>query len=329
MILTNAKIGRISGASTTSGEDQVCRGGRLCPALAIILKGQYLTQTSRFDPDQSRTLRLAAIAAAESVATQLKDAFRSDMDIEFKRDRRDVVTAHDKAAEAAICAYLLAAEPDSCFVGEEGGVQGTGRIQWFIDPIDGTANFVRGMPSWCISIGAVCDDQIVAGAIVDPMGSNVFSADLKGAYHGDAPMRSQGTSDEGLATILCSYPSARDLVQDGRDVALDRFAGLVETYSAVRRIGSAALGLAHVAAGWADGAANFSINAWDITAGILILRQAGGQFLPLAVSSMPKGAPDHEYSAYVAIGAGVACPELIRVAQQITDQRRNLNKDTT
>jgi myo-inositol-1(or 4)-monophosphatase len=248
------------------------------PGSDYFWKGICLTRLSSLDHGQSRALRLAAIAAAKSVAPQLKDAFRSDMDIEFKKDRRDIVTAHDKAAEVAICAHLSAAVPDSSFVGEEGGVHGAGGIQWFIDPIDGTANFARGLPSWCISIGAVCEDQILAGAIVDPMGGNVFSADLMGAYHGDAPLRSHGTSDEGLATILCSYPSARDMLQDGRGVALDRFGGLVETYSAVRRIGSAALGLAHVAAGWADGAANFSINAWDITAGILILRQAGGRF---------------------------------------------------
>ncbi|MDG2403408.1 MAG: inositol monophosphatase family protein [Paracoccaceae bacterium] len=269
-------------------------------------------------------MRLAAIAAAESVVPQLKDAFRSNMDIEFKRDRRDIVTVHDKTAEVAICAHLSAAVPDSSFVGEEGGVWGAGRIQWFIDPIDGTANFARGLPSWCISIGAVCEDQIVVGVIVDPMGGNVFSADLMGAYHDEVPLWSNGTSDEGLATILCSYPSARDIVQDGRDVALDRFGELVETYSAVRRIGSAALGLAHVAAGWADGAANFSINAWDITGGILILRQAGGQFLPLEVRLMPAGAPDHTYPAYVALGAGAECPRLIAMAAEIADQRRRM-----
>ncbi|TNF19061.1 MAG: inositol monophosphatase [Rhodobacteraceae bacterium] len=278
--------------------------------------------TQDFDPAQARALRLAAIAAAQSVAPQLQAAFRAEMDIEFKRDRRDIVTAHDKAAEVGICAHLADTVPDSSFVGEEGGVQGSGRIQWFIDPIDGTANFARGLPSWCISIGAVCDDRIVAGAIVDPMGGNVFSADLDGAYHGEAPLRAGGTADEGLATVLCSYPSARDLVQDGRDLALERFAGMVETYSAVRRIGSAALGLAHVAAGWADGAANFSINAWDITAGILILRQAGGRFVPLDLKALPAGTPDHLHSGYVALGAGVECPALIDMARAIAGQRR-------
>ena len=270
---------------------------------------------------QSRDLRMAAIAAAQSVAPQLKHAFRSDMAIEFKQDRRDIVTAHDKAAEIGICAHLSTSVPDSAFVGEEGGVQGEGRIRWYIDPIDGTANFARGLPSWCISIGAVCDDQIVAGAIVDPMGGNIFSADLAGAYHGTQPLKSNAASDEGLATILCSYPSARDLVQDGRDIALDRFATLVETYSAVRRIGSAALGLAHVAAGWADGAANFSINAWDITAGILILRQAGGRFVPLDVKPMPTDTPDFMYPAYVALGAGGDCPTLRSVANAIASDR--------
>lgn len=280
-----------------------------------------MTHSDRPDDALSTELRHAAIAAAQCVEPQLRDAFRSAMEVEFKRDRRDIVTAHDKAAEVAICAHLQAAVPDSCFVGEEGGVQGSGSIQWFIDPIDGTANFARGLPSWCISIGAVIDDRIVAGAIVDPMGGNVFSADLAGAYHGTRPMRSNATPDEGLATILCSYPSARDLKRDGRDIALDRFGKLVETYSAVRRIGSAALGLAHVAAGWADAAANLSINAWDVTAGILILRQAGGRFVPIEASPVPEGAPDHMFPAYVALGAGTGCRTLHEIVETIAADR--------
>ena len=286
-----------------------------------------MTHSKIIDAGRSADLRHAAISAAQCVEQQLTEAFRSAMDIEFKRDRRDIVTAHDKAAEVAICAHLEAAVPDSCFVGEEGGAQGSGRIQWFIDPIDGTANFARGLPNWCISIGAVVDDRIVAGAIVDPMGGNVFSADLAGAYHGERPLKSNATPDEGLATILCSYPSARDLKLDGRDIALDRFGVLVETYSAVRRIGSAALGLAHVAAGWADAAANLSINAWDVTAGILILRQAGGQFLPIDVRPMPEGTPDHKYPAYVALGAGTECPTLVEVTHTIAADRRSTHQD--
>ncbi|WP_112322205.1 inositol monophosphatase family protein [Oceanibium sediminis] len=286
-----------------------------------------MTHSPTIDVARSTELRHAAIAAARSVEAPLVEAFRSAMSIEFKRDQRDIVTAHDKAAEVTICAHLKAAVPDSAFIGEEGGVQGNGSVQWYIDPIDGTANFARGMPSWCISIGAVCNGQIVAGAIVDPMGGNVFSADLAGAYHGDKPLRSKATPDEGLATLLCSYPSARDLKIDGRDIALDRFGVLVETYSAVRRIGSAALGLAHVAAGWADASANFSINAWDVTAGILILRQAGGHYQPINMGTLRDGTADYMYPAYIALGAGTQCSTLVGIAQDIASNRSETVQD--
>jgi myo-inositol-1(or 4)-monophosphatase len=280
-----------------------------------------MTQHTATDEDQSVFLRQTAISAAQSVENQLVHAFRSAMDLEFKVDRRDIVTVHDKAAELAICSYLKARVPDSSFIGEEGGRKGDGAIHWYIDPIDGTANFARGLPNWCISIGAVCEGRIVAGAIVDPMGGNVFSADLVGAYLGDAPLRSVANQDEGLATLLCGYPSARDIVLDGRVTSLDRFGALVETYSAVRRSGSAALGLAHVAAGWADAAAGFSISPWDVTAAILILRQAGGRYIPFGYGETPDGAADYLYPAYVGIGAGTECPTILGVASSIASGR--------
>ena len=280
-----------------------------------------MTLPSATDTDQSVFLRETAVSAAQHVQDQLISAFRSTMEIEFKKDRRDIVTAHDKAAEIAICSHLQARVPDSAFVGEEGGRQGEGSIHWYIDPIDGTANFARGLPSWCVSIGAVRNDEIVAGAIVDPMGGNVFSADLNGAYHGNDPLRSSAHPEEAMATILCSYPSARDIKQDGREIALDRFGTLVETYSAVRRNGSAALGLAHVAAGWADAAAGFSISPWDVTAAIMILRQAGGSYVPVGFGQTP-GSADHLFPGYVAVGAGATYPTLSGVAADIAAGRQ-------
>ena len=195
-------------------------------------------------------------------------------------------------------------------------------MKWLIDPINGTANFTRGLPNWCISIGAVFEDRIIAGVIVDPIGCNVFSADLIGAYHNNTNLKSTGIRDEKLSTILCSYPSAQDLIKDGSNTALERFGELVETFSAVRRVGSAALNLAYVAAGWADGAANFSVNAWDITAGILILRQAGGHFFPLNMGFTDKHTPDYKHSGYVALANGADCPKLISIAMEIASQRR-------
>ena len=270
---------------------------------------------------EAATLREVAIEAALSVRDPLLTAFRSAMEIDYKVDLHDLVTRHDREAEATIRAFILERVPDSTVVGEENGLSGAGPIAWYVDPIDGTANFARGLSSWCVSVGAVADHTIVAGAIVDPVGGNVFSADLDGAWRNGLPLRSRAEPDEQRATLITGYPVSRDFRLDGRDRALANFGELVETFSTVRRPGSAALSIAQVAAGWADAACGFGVNPWDVTAAILILRQAGGHYRPLGQGKVPPGAPDHVCPGYVAIGAGGRYPTLDRVADSISEAR--------
>jgi myo-inositol-1(or 4)-monophosphatase len=243
------------------------------------------------------------------------------MAIDFKADLHDPVTRHDREAEAAIRGFLLERVPDSTVVGEEDGASGAGRIAWYVDPIDGTANFARGLASWCVSVGAVAGEAIVAGAIVDPVGGTIFSADLGGAWLDDRPLRSRAVADERKAALITGYPVARDFRLDGRDAALRTFGTMVETFSTVRRPGSAALSIAHVAAGWADAACGFGVNPWDVTAAILILRQAGGRYRPLSQGKVPPGAPAHLCPGYVATGAGGGYPTLDRLADGISEGR--------
>ena len=270
---------------------------------------------------EAAALRAIAIEAALSVREPLLAAFRSAMTIDYKADLHDLVTRHDREAEAAIRSFLLARVPDSTVVGEEAGSSGAGRIAWYVDPIDGTSNFARGLGSWCVSVGAVSGDAIIAGAIVDPVGGNVFSADLGGAWLDETPLRSRGVADERTAVLITGYPVERDFRLDGRDAALGSFGTLVETFSTVRRLGSAALSIAQVAAGWADAACGFGVNPWDVTAAILILRQAGGQYRPLGQGKAPPGAPAHLCPGYVAAGAGARYPTLDRVADGISEGR--------
>jgi len=230
------------------------------------------------DSTYSAELCSAAAEAARLVADDLRAAFRSTMTVEFKRDQHDPVTEHDRRAEEAIAKSLLARVPGSGIVGEEDGAQpGTGGVTWYVDPIDGTANFARGLAFFCTSIGAVLDGRIVAGAILDPMAGHLFTADLSGAWLNGEPLRSTGHRDEAEALLITGYPSARDVATDGAD-GLARFGDLVTSYGTLRRSGSAALSLAHVAAGWIDAAMGTSVNAWDICAGQLIVEQAGGHY---------------------------------------------------
>ncbi|MBY3022212.1 inositol monophosphatase [Rhizobium leguminosarum] len=270
---------------------------------------------------RSRRLMEIAKGAAVAVREPLLQAFRSNIDVDYKVDLHDVVTIHDKRAEATIRAYILEHEPNSAIMGEEGGQTGSGGIQWYVDPIDGTANFARGLAFWCVSIAAVIGGEVVAGAIFDPVSGMMFTADLAGADLNDRPLRSRAVAEEAHATLITGYPVARDFRLDGREIALANMGELVETFSTLRRPGSAALSIAHVAAGWVDAAAGFGVNAWDVAAATLILKNAGGRYEPLTLGKVPVGAADFLCPGYVATGEGAHYPTLERVARSICENR--------
>lgn len=248
---------------------------------------------------ESRALRETAVRAASGVGDQLRAAFRAPMERDFKRDAHDIVTAHDRAAERAITAELLAADGDAMIVGEEGGTRGSGRVQWHVDPIDGTSNFARGLAYWCVSVAAVVDGRVVAGAVFDPVAGNMFSADLTGAWLGDEPLVSRAASREIDATLVSSFPNPKDTWLFGEG-AFEAQARLVGSFQAVRNLGSGALNLAHVAAGWADATMGFYTNSWDIAAGGFILERAGGRITGLAGGEDLR--PFHRAPDYYAVG---------------------------
>lgn len=235
---------------------------------------------------ESRHLTDVAVAAATLVADDLLHAFRSPMMVDVKRDDHDPVTVHDRRAEERIAEHLLGALPDSMMIGEEHGVRGAvqdgpraGQVAWHVDPIDGTANFCHGVAFFATSIGAVLDGQVVAGAICAPALGQVFSADIDAAYVDGQRLRSRGARQESAALMITGYPSARetgDLTAYGR---------LLAGYQTVRRTGSAALGLAHVAAGWADAALGTTVHSWDVCAGLLLVERAGGRYRPLRLGT--------------------------------------------
>jgi myo-inositol-1(or 4)-monophosphatase len=262
-----------------------------------------------------------AEAACRLVGPALLAAFRSQMQIDFKVDRHDPVTEHDRAAEAAIRDFIFREVPDSTFMGEEGGSVGTGPVRWFVDPIDGTANFARGIAFWCVSVGAVIGDQVVAGAIYDPVADNMFTGSAAGAFLNGHPMQSHAVPDEQHAVVITGYPVTRDFRLDGKDLALHRFGRMTETFATLRRPGSAALSIAHVAAGWADAAAGFGVNPWDVTAAIAILRQAGGSYHPHSLGKVAPDAAAFLHPGYVALGAGADYPVLTGIAADISAGR--------
>lgn len=267
---------------------------------------------------ESVRLRGVAIDAARSVGPQLLAAFRSTMRKEFKRDVHDIVTVHDRAAERIIVSAIRQAEPDSAIVGEEGGASGEGRITWYIDPIDGTSNFARGIALWCVSIAAAIDGRPIAGVVYDPVAGNVFSADLTGAWLGETPLRAQASAEELGATIVSSFPAAIDVRMFGDD-ALSAHRLLLENFQAVRNLGSGALNLAHVAAGWADATMGFATSPWDVAAGLLILEQAGGRFRAYVHGEQHE--PPQLGEDYFGVGEGADYPTLRAVIETLSRRR--------
>lgn len=262
-----------------------------------------------------------AIEATQLVAPGLLSAFRGQMQIDHKRDRHDPVTVHDRRAEAMIRDLVFRRLPDSTFVGEEGGATGSGEVHWFVDPIDGTANFASGLAFWCISVGAVIGDQIVAGAIYDPVADKLFSASEHGAWLNGRPLLSSAAPPEENATLITGYPVTRDFRADGKALSLERFGRMVEAVATLRRPGSAALSICHVAAGWADAAAGFGANPWDVTAAILILERAGGRYLPQPLGRCRADAPAHLHPGYLALRGGADYPQLRAIAAEISAGR--------
>ena len=186
------------------------------------------------------------------------------------------VTAADRRAEEILCAELSAARPGYGFVGEEGGRrEGTdGTHTWIVDPLDGTSNFLHGIPHFAISIGLEREGTIVAGLVYNPISDELFTAERgKGAFLNNQRLRVAARKRLGDAVVACGLPHL------GRgDLELSRLelTEMQERVAGLRRFGAASLDFAFVAAGRLDGYWERNLQPWDIAAGQIILREAGG-----------------------------------------------------
>lgn len=187
------------------------------------------------------------------------------------KGRHDVVTEMDREVERHIRAAIAKTFPGDAIIGEEEG-GGSGERLWLIDPIDGTANYARGIPHYCVSIGYLEHGVPTVGAIYDPSHDWLYvAARGRGAYMNGARMTVSPCTAIAEATIECGWSTRRPAAAY---VALvDR---VLAAGGAIRRAGSGALGLADVAAGRSEGYAELHINAWDCAAGIVLVREAGG-----------------------------------------------------
>ena len=191
------------------------------------------------------------------------------------KGEHDLVTEADRASERLIVERLRAHFPTHTVVGEEGGrVEGSSEYCWYVDPLDGTTNFAHGFPHFNISMGLAHADELVAGVIVDPMRNEVFSAERgAGAFLNGAPIRVSKAARLEDALTGTGFPSRKR----HKDINVHFFYQLSMMSHGVRRAGAAALDLAYVACGRLDLFWEFSLNPWDIAAGTLLVREAGGR----------------------------------------------------
>jgi myo-inositol-1(or 4)-monophosphatase len=188
------------------------------------------------------------------------------------KGRHDVVTAMDAEVERFIRRAIAARYPGDTIIGEEEGGTGDGARVWLIDPIDGTANYARGIPHYCVSIGYLEDGVPTVAALHDPCHDWLYAAARgRGATRNGERLAVSPCTDLAAATVECGWSTRRST-----DDYLALVTRVMDAGCAMRRVGSGALGLADVAAGRSEAYCELHINAWDCAAGILLVREAGG-----------------------------------------------------
>jgi myo-inositol-1(or 4)-monophosphatase len=217
-----------------------------------------------------------AIRAAERAGTIITKSLqqRDHLTIETKSPN-DFVSEVDRSAEEEIIQTIRKFYPNHAILGEESGSNGYHHdYEWIIDPLDGTTNFLHGFPQFSVSIAVLYRGKLAHGVVYDPMRQELFSASRgSGAQLNNRRIRvtAQRTLDQSL--LATGFPF-RDFSY--LDTYMDTFKAFVTQTSGIRRVGSAALDLAWVAAGRVDGFWEFNLSPWDIAAGALIVQEAGG-----------------------------------------------------
>jgi myo-inositol-1(or 4)-monophosphatase len=238
---------------------------------------------------QTRFNGACAIAREAGLLARRRFLDKGSFTVRLK-GRQDFLTEADGETERLIQSRLAQCFPADGFLGEEGGgVAGAqGAPLWVVDPIDGTSNFARGVPLFCVSIACIVDRSIEAGVIYDPMLDELFCARRgAGAWLNGVPMQIAETSDLGVAAIEVGWNT-----RYGPSRYVELVGRVVASGAAIIRSGSGALGLAYVAAGRRDGYVETHINSWDCLAGNLLVAEAGGYVSDfLAGEGLTKGNP--------------------------------------
>jgi myo-inositol-1(or 4)-monophosphatase len=222
------------------------------------------------------TLLKAAAVIARSAGELLKEAYYQPREIDTKSSTIDLVTQADRASEAMILSALKERFPDHNILAEESSPTTAGAgLTWIIDPLDGTTNFAHGFPVFAVSIALWDEQGPLLGVVYDPLREECFAAIRgQGATLNDEPIHVSGVKNLNEALLATGFPYDRHTAEDNNVAS---FGAFIRKAQGVRRAGSAALDQCYVACGRLDGFWEMRLHAWDVAAGILIVREAGGK----------------------------------------------------
>jgi len=222
------------------------------------------------------------------------------------KGRINLVTDVDKKAEGIIIKKILSAFPDHSILSEEiGSKKGTSDCKWIIDPLDGTTNFARSFPFFCVSIALEKKGKVILGVIYDPLRDELFFAEeKKGAYLNKKRISVSKTKKLSKAFLATGFAYG---IKEAKDNNIRNFKNFLMRSLAIRRAGSAALDFCYVACGRFDGFWEVGLHPWDCAAGTLIIKEAGG-----AVTKFD-GSDYSHYNEYVLASNGLIHKQMVRV----------------
>jgi myo-inositol-1(or 4)-monophosphatase len=258
-----------------------------------------------------------AVSAARIAGQYQKTRFASSLVIEMKGDK-NLVTEVDKESERLIVEYLLSRFPSHDIIAEEGDyLQSGSPCRWIIDPVDGTTNYAHGYPWFCTSIGLELEGELVAGVIYNPVYDELFTATKGGGTHLNGNRLSVSARTPLKNTLLGTgfpYDCATDPANN-----FANFIAFQKSARGIRRAGAAALDLAYVAAGRLDGFWELKLKAWDVAAGVLMVREAGG------VVTTFDGSPYNIFNDRIVASNGLIHDEMVTMLASVASSTGDRN----
>jgi myo-inositol-1(or 4)-monophosphatase len=262
----------------------------------------------------SDSFRDVAVEAALQAGAFLRSRFGARHRVSYKGSPTNLVTEMDRGAEAIILDAIRGRFPEHGILAEESGARdGTVPHRWIVDPLDGTTNYAHGLPFYCVSIALEVDGALAVGVLFDPNRDECFVAERgRGATLNGEALRVSATAVLGESLLGTSYPN--DLRTAPRN-NLAEHAALIQRCRSVRTLGSAALGLAAVAAGRLDGYWEQRLGPWDVAAGALLIQEAGGTVTAVHGGPLDLAAPT------IAASNGAIHSDMVQTLREVAAPR--------